>query len=256
MLSLDQLCQLPHNNLHRIGNDSGVSIVVRYAIVLMFGVALSGAAAFPQDTPPAISPGAISVEGEPPEAPLPPLRTTRQKWVNFAKETVGPLTLGGGAFNALFSQVTNTDPKYGVNGPALGKRFAASLADIASQNFFGDFVVASAFHEDPRYHRKGEGFSLRYRVAYAISRAVVIRRDAGGNTFNFDNVLGSAASSAFSNLYYPDASRNRSAALTHFWTDVADDGFVNLAPEFWPDFKRRVFGHRNRPHNGTPQNVR
>jgi len=156
----------------------------------------------------------------------------------------GAADLGrGGAFNALFSQVTNTDPKYGVNREALGKRFGASLADIASENFFGDFVVASALHEDPRYHRKGEGFSLWYRFGYAVSRSVVIRKDTGGNTFNFDNVLGSAASSAFSNIYYPAASRNGSAMLMHFWTDVADNGFVNLAPEFWPDFKRKVFGH-------------
>lgn len=187
--------------------------------------------------------GGITAEAGPSERPSPPLRTAREKWNNFAKETVGPLTWGGGAFNALFSDVTNTDPKYGVDRVALGKRFGASLADIASQNFFGDFVVASALHEDPRYHRKGEGFSFWYRLGYAISRSGVIRKDTGGNTFNFDNILGSAASSAFSNIYYPPASRNRNAMLMHFWTDVADNGFVNLAPEFWPDFKRKVFGH-------------
>ena len=205
-----------------------------------------------QEVARAIAPGSISVVGDPSDSGLVPLQSTREKWDNFAKETVGPLTWGGGAFNALFSQVTDTDPKYGVNRVALGKRFGASLADIASQNFFGDFVVASAFHEDPRYHRKGEGFSLRYRFGYAISRALVIRKDTGGNTFNFDNVFGSAASSVFSNLYYPAASRNKSAMLMHFWTDVADNGFVNLAPEFWPDFKRKVFGHwmRGRARGG------
>ena len=206
----------------------------KISICWICSVAVWGAPAFGQDGAHAISPGAIAVE---------PLQTTRAKFDNFAKETVGPLTWGGGAFNALFSQVTDTDPRYGVNRVALGKRFGASLADIASQNFFGDFLVASAFHEDPRYHRKGEGFSLWYRFGYAISRSVVIRKDSGGNAFNFDNVLGSAASSAFSNIYYPPASRNGPAMLMHFWTDVADYGFVNLAPEFWPDFKRKVFGH-------------
>jgi len=172
-------------------------------------------------------------------------RTTREYWANFVQETVSPLTLGGGAFNAAFSQVTNTDPKYGVNGAAFGKRFGASIADIASQNFFGDFVVASAFHEDPRYFRKGEGYSLKYRAGYAISRALVIRNNNGRNTFNFDNVLGSAASAGFSNLYYPGASRTGSATLMHFLIDVADNGFVNLAPEFWPDFRRKVLRRRH-----------
>jgi hypothetical protein len=222
-------------------------MVIRWIGFAILSLLTLGAFAWAQERIQSISPGAISVVGNPADTGLAPLQTTREKWDNFAKETVGPLTWGGGAFNALFSQVTNTDPKYGVNRVALGQRFGASLADIASENFFGDFVVASALHEDPQYHRKGEGFSLRYRMAYAISRALVIRKDTGGNTFNFDNVLGSAASSAFSNIYYPAASRNGSAMLMHFWTDVADNGFVNLAPEFWPDFKRKVSGHWMHP---------
>lgn len=221
-----------------------MKISVISTLVFLCVVTFSSATGFSQEEAGA-RPGAISLQPDSDTAPqLEPLRTTGQKWGNFVNETVGPLTWGGGAFNALFSQATNTDPKYGVDRVALGKRFGASLADIASQNFFGDFVVASAFHEDPRYHRKGEGFSFWYRMGYALSRAVVIRKDSGGNTFNFDNVLGSAASSGFSNLYYPTASRTRQAVLMHFWTDVADNGFVNLAPEFWPDFRRKVFRHR------------
>ena len=101
-------------------------------------------------------------------------------------------------------------------------------------------MVAAAMHEDPRYFRKGEGHSLFSRAGYALSRALVIRKDDGGNTFNFDNVFGSALSSGVSNIYYPAASRTRPAMLMHFWIDIADNGFVNLAPEFWPDFRRKI----------------
>jgi hypothetical protein len=175
--------------------------------------------------------------------PAPPL-DVRQKWSNFAHETASPLTLGAGVFNAGFSQVTDTDPRYGNNSVAFARRFGASIADIATQNFFGDFLVASTFHEDPRYFRKGRGRSVWYRVGYAISRAVVIRNDRGGSAFNLDNVLGSAASSALSNAYYPAASRTGKATLIHFAIDVADNGFVNLAPEFWPDFRNKIL----KPH--------
>jgi hypothetical protein len=88
------------------------------------------------------------------------VRTARDNWNNFVHETISPLIVGGGTFNAAFSQVISTDPKYGVNREALGKRLGASVADIASQKFFENFVVASAFHEDPRYFRMGEGHSL------------------------------------------------------------------------------------------------
>jgi len=178
---------------------------------------------------------------------LPPINTTGAKWNNFLRETAGPLTLGAGVFNATFSQATNTDPKYGTNATAFAQRLGASLADIGTQNFFGDFVVASVFHEDPRYHRIGPGRSLLYRIGYAVSRAVVIRKDTGmGNTFNLDNVVGSAMSTGFSNIYYPPASRTLQANLSHYWIDVADNGFVNLAPEFWPDFRDKFFRRHHR----------
>jgi len=194
-----------------------------------------------QDIAQSLSGGASSAPVEPaPDLEAAPMAGTRDKWNNFVRETASPLTLGGGAFNATFSQLTKTDPQYGVGTAAYAERFAASLADIASQNFFGDFVVASVLHEDPRYFRKGPGHGFWSRVGYSISRAVVIRKDSGSETFNFDNVLGSAASTGFSNIYYPPASRTGKAMAMHFGIDMADNGFVNLAPEFWPDFRDKV----------------
>jgi hypothetical protein len=191
-----------------------------------------------------------SLSDAPSISPPTPLDTTRKKWNNSLHETASLLTLGGGTFNATFSQLTNTDPQYGTDGAAFGKRFAASFADIAAQNFFGDFLMASAFHEDPHYVRMGPGHSFWHRTGYAISRALIIRNDNGGNGFNFDNILGSALSTGFSNLYYPAPSRTRNANLSHFVIDVADNGFVNLAPEFWPDFRGKVLRrhHRHEVH--------
>jgi len=217
-----------------------------YAAVALFCVPVRA-----QDPVPPSSGAIIGEAAEPAAAPVsdpeaePSIRTARGKWNNFVAETVSPLTLGAGTFNAFFSQETQTDPQYGRGGVAFAKRWSASVGDIVSQNFFGDFAVASAFHEDPRYHRMGEGHSMFRRFAYAVTRAVVIRKDSGGNTFNFDNVLGSAMSTGFSNLYYPSPSRTRNAMLIHFGTDIADNGFVNLAPEFWPDFRRKVLRRRH-----------
>lgn len=186
-----------------------------------------------------------------PAAPPQPLQTTGQHWDLFVHETLSPLTAGATVFNSLFSQATNSDPRYGSNGTAFAQRIGASAADIVAQNFFGDFLVASALHEDPRYVRRGEAYTKRQRFAYAVSRAVLIRTSSGGTSFNWDNFLGSAMGTGFSNLYYPAASRTGGAMLIHFGTDVADNGLVNLAPEFWPDFKRKFFGHRHR-HSAFP----
>jgi hypothetical protein len=191
----------------------------------------------------------VAQQADPPSANpnAKPIVTTREKWDNFEHETVSLLTLGGGTFNAVFSQVTHTDPTYGGDAGAFAERFGASVADIATQNFFGDFVIASALHEDPRYFRMGNGHRFWTRVGYAISRAAVIRRDSGGNTFNFDNLGGSGLSAVFSNLYYPPENRTAKATFMNWGIDVADNGFVNLAPEFWPDFRdklRHIIGRK------------
>jgi hypothetical protein len=72
----------------------------------------------------------------------------------------------------------------------------------------------------------------------------VTQRDAGGPTFNWANVLGTAMSAGLSNAYYPPASRTPSAAVTNWGTSVAGSGLANLLPEFLPDFKRWMKRHR------------
>jgi hypothetical protein len=197
-----------------------ITIVAAFPVAALYGQ--SGAA----------SPGAPASS---------PLTTTSQKWRNFVDETVSPLTLGAGIFNGGLSHLTNSDPRYGTDREAFAQRFGASVTDVAAQNFFGDFLLASAFHEDPRYLRRGRRYGLWSRVGYAISRAVIVRTDAGGSSFNWSNVLGTAMSAGLSNAYYPPPSRTGGAMLIHFVSSVAGAGFANLAPEFWPDVKQKVF---------------
>ena len=165
--------------------------------------------------------------------------STSEKWEFFVSETFTPLTLGAGAFNAGVSQLTHSAPLYGRHAWPTGylKRWGASLGDITSQNFFGDFVLASAFHEDTRYRRRGESYKLWPRIRYAVSRSLVTRLDSGGTTFNFSNVLGTAMSAGLSNAYYPSTSRTLSVSLTNWGTSVGASGLANLLPEFLPDFK-------------------
>jgi hypothetical protein len=169
-------------------------------------------------------------------ASLPP-PSVSEKWHHFVDETFVPLTLGAAAFNAGVSQVTNSTPLYGAEAwPAYPERFGSAVGDIISQNFFGDFLLASAFHEDTRYIRRGPTHKLRSRIFYAVSRSVVTRTDSGTATFNWSNVLGTAMSAGLSNAYYPPASRNAAAASVNWATSVAGSGLANLLPEFWPDF--------------------
>lgn len=177
--------------------------------------------------------------------PSPSPLSLSEKWDFFEHETVAPFTLGAGAFNAVVSQITRSAPLYGRHPwpDAYPKRFGASIGDIVSQNFFGDFLLASAFHEDTRYVRRGSQQKIRSRIAYAISRAVMTRTDTGESTFNWANVLGTAMSAGLSNAYYPPVSRTVRDTMTNWSTSVAGSGLANLMPEFWPDFSRWVKRH-------------
>ena len=184
-------------------------------------------------------------------APVPVAPSVVEKWNFFVSETVTPLTLVAAGPDAIVSQMTRSAPLYGKHfwrHEAFLKRLSATLGDNLSQNFFADFVLASAFHEDTRYVRKGPPGKMWPRIGYAISRAVVTRTDSGDATFNWANVAGCAMSAALSNAYYPRGSRTPGVSAVNWGTNVAGAGLSNLMPEFGSDvghwMKRHLlFGH-------------
>ncbi len=119
---------------------------------------------------------------------------------------------------------------------AFLKRLGANVGDEVSGNFFSDFVLASAFHEDTRYVRRGPSHKMWPRIGYAITRAVVTRTDSGEATFNWARVLGDAMSATLSNAYYPAKSRTATIGAVNWGTErLPSEICLNLMPEFGPD---------------------
>jgi hypothetical protein len=175
-----------------------------------------------------------------------PLRV-RDKWTLFIKETVDPYTFASAAAGAALSQSDNDAPKYGVGGGAYLRRFGAAQADLTTQNFFSDAVLASLFHEDPRYFRKGPSSPVLHRVAYAVSRVAIARRDSGRDAFNFSGVIGMCLGIGLSNAYYPAKSVNGEEMGSRVITSLASAALGNLLPEFWPDVKAKLARYRRGP---------
>jgi len=178
-----------------------------------------------------------------PAKPYVPLRM-RDKWMLFWKETVDPYTFGASAAGAGIAQWHNDDPKYGDGFKAYMQRFGAAQADVASQNFFSDAVLASLFREDPRYFRRGPGHTVMNRVTYALSRVVITRRDSGRDAFNFSNLVGTCMGIALSNAYYPPKSVNTGEMESRLITSFAAGAMGNLLPEFWPDIRSKLARYR------------
>ncbi len=187
-----------------------------------------------------------------PTRPYVPLRV-RDKWTLFLKETADPYTFASVAAGAGISQWHNNDPRYGDGFKPYMQRYGAAVADIASQNFFGDALLASLFHEDPRYFRRGPGSSVMNRIEYALSRTVITRRDSGRNGVNFSGVLGTGLGIALSNAYYPPRSVSMSEVESRFLTSFASTAVGNLLPEFWPDVRSRLARYKRAPGHILPR---
>lgn len=171
----------------------------------------------------------------PPSLPPP---SFSEKWNFFAAETINPLLLVAAGSGSTVSQISHSAPLYGKHPwrrDAFLKRVGASVGDNVSENFFSDFVLASAFHEDTRYVRAGPLNKRWPRLVHAISRAVIARTDSGTDTFNWANVAGCAMSAALSNAYYPPVSRTPSVGVMNWGTNIGGSGLSNLMPEFGPD---------------------
>jgi hypothetical protein len=177
---------------------------------------------------------------EKPEAKTPPL-ASREKFVLFVKETFDPFTIFGSVMGATYSHIAQEDPKYGQGSRAYRQRVGAAYADVTSQNFFSDYLLASLFREDPRYFRLGPKAGVPKRVLYSMSRVAVCRTDSGKDRICFSSLLGTGLGIALSNSYYPSSDQSAREMGSRVLTSFSASALTNLLPEFWPDIKQKLF---------------
>jgi len=185
-----------------------------------------------------VSPNRLVIEGR--NTKLPPL-STAQKFSQVGKNFFNPFTFIGLGIEAGFDQAIDIHHGYGQGAKGYAKRYAADLADTASAQFFGIGVYPSLLRTDPRYYRMGNG-GFRARTWYSVTRVLVTRSDSGYRRFNAPEILGTATSSAISRAYYPGDERNAGDFAYSMASRIAFDAAYNLAKEFWPDVRIRVFG--------------
>jgi hypothetical protein len=121
--------------------------------------------------------------------------TSTDKMVFSFTGVARPITLLPALYSASYEQLFNTDPKYGHDAGAFGEKFGASMLRSASVRVLSDGILASAFHQDPRYYRIGEG-SVIHRGLRSAMQALVRRGDDGAGQINFSGIGGRAAAAA------------------------------------------------------------
>jgi hypothetical protein len=174
----------------------------------------------------------------------PPL-TPKQKFHLFFRSSIDPFEFVAAGLDAGVEQADNSFPEYGQGMEGYGKRIGASYADTFDGNLWGNAILPSLLHEDPRYFRMGTG-TFWHRAVYSAKTNVWSKRDNGTWGPNYANVGGNFIGGALSNLYYPASDRGFSLTVERAVTVTAEGAIGSALVEFWPDISQHVFHHKAR----------
>jgi len=172
--------------------------------------------------------------------------SAREKFRIVENDMTDPFTYAGIALDAGIGQAQNDLAGYGQGAAGYGKRFGAGLGDTASSTFFEAFFFPALLHQDPRYFRKGFG-PFKARLAHALVRPVVTRKDSGGNDFNWSGILGRLAACGLSNTYYPKTDTGADVVFSRAAIGTALSATSSMLNEFGPDVERWLLGRKRKP---------
>jgi hypothetical protein len=160
-----------------------------------------------------------------------------QKFQLFFKSSTDPWPFLLASVVSGIGQADDSYPEWGQGMQGYAKRFGAAYSDAFIGNFFGNAVLPSMWHEDPRYFQKGTG-SFTKRALWAAASTGWCRRDNGKWGPNYANVVGNLIGAAIARAYYPASERTVGDTFSDGLT-VSAEGIVGAEViEFWPDIVR------------------
>lgn len=187
------------------------------------------------------------------EAPL----TTGGKFRLFVNQSISPPYIFAAAINAAYSQARDVPSAYGQGWDAYGGRFGSAMGRASSNAFFSTFVFASALHQDPRFFPQSHP-SLWGSVKYSAQRLVITRTDAGVETFNTSQIVGTLAAESLANAYLPVSEQTGGKTMERFGTDLAWRFAGNMFKNYWPTIFHEMGLNRLKviPDPGSPDAVK
>ncbi len=179
----------------------------------------------------------------------PPL-TPGQKFHLFFKSAVDPAQFGIVALDAGIEQAQGEYPSYRGGFKGYSRRYGASYADDFDGNLFGNAILPSLLHQDPRYFRLGHG-KFSHRLGYSLASTVRCKGDDGHWQFSISNIGGNLIGGAISNAYYPQEDRGFGLTMERGFTVTAEGAIGSLVVEFYPDAIAYLKRHRHGKNSGT-----
>lgn len=174
-----------------------------------------------------------------------PLSASSKVEARFGR-LVDPLTFVWSAAGAGIGQWRDSPPEWGQGAAGLARRFAASEAYKFTQNSLA-LGFDTGLGLDPRFHPSHDS-GIWPRVRSAVGQTFFAYKDSGGRMFNYSEVCSSYGAAFIANSWFPAHANGGMNALERGTIGLGLNTASNVAKEFWPDIKRKVF-HRQK---GTP----
>ncbi len=165
--------------------------------------------------------------------------TPGQKFHLFFRGSIDPYQFVLAGIDAGIEQAHDTYPEYHFGIQGYARRYAAAYGDNFDGNFWGNAVLPSLLHQDPRYFRLGHG-TILHRTLYSVSTTFRTRSDKGNWQPAYSNLLGNLIGGAFSNLYYPKSDRGIGQTFSGALTVTYEGTFGALLLEFYPDVVQHI----------------
>jgi hypothetical protein len=163
-----------------------------------------------------------------------------EKFRLFYRQTYDPFQFASVAITAGISQAEDDLSGYGQGMQGYGKRYGATLADNSLGAFFGNFLLPSLLHEDPRYFRMGSG-GFMHRLLHAAGSQLIAHRDNGTIGPAYGNIMGNFIGCGIGNLYYPSTDRGVGTTFERGAQVTANAMIGATLQEFWPDIHNKIF---------------
>ncbi len=174
---------------------------------------------------------------------LPP-QSAREKFVSTTQQSFDYSSFFLPIVLAAYGQSQNSTPEFHQGAAGYGRYFWHSFVDQTSENYFVQFILPVATHEDSGYYTLGRGGVVK-RGAYAFSRIFITRTDRDTETFNISEIVGAGAASGVSDLYYPSRERTWTKTGQRWFLNVGIDGGTFLFQEFWPNINDAFFHQKD-----------
>jgi hypothetical protein len=174
---------------------------------------------------------------------LPP-QTVKEKFIGTTKQSFDYSAVIFAGVLAGVAQAEGNVPAFHQGAAGYGRYYWHNFVDQTDENYWVQFILPAALHQDSRYYTLGRGGFVK-RAGYAFSRIFITRTDSGGKAFNVSEIAGAGTAAGISYLYYPASEKTWTKTGQRWFLNVGIDGGTYLFQEFWPNINAAVFHQKN-----------